>query len=80
MHFKLPIICATDVVTDIGIIANSNNFGFSCLTSDTESFFNYVVKLLNKDLRIQMGENSFNYLKYHYNSDVSYNKIIEKIN
>ena len=80
MHFRLPIICATDVVTDIGIIASSNKFGFYCLTSDIESFFDYVVKLLNKDLRNQMGENSFNYLKYHYNSDISYNKIIEKIN
>ena len=80
MQFKLPIICATDLVTDIGKIAFSNNFGYSCLTSDLDSFFEFVVKLLNKDLRTQMGENSFNYLVNNYNIDVSYNKIIEKIN
>ena len=78
MQFKLPIICATDLVTDIGRIASTNNFGYSCLTSDLESFFDYVVRLLNKDLRTQMGENSFNYLTKNYNIDVSYNKIIKK--
>jgi len=80
MQFKLPVICATDLVTDIGKIVCSNNFGYSCLTSDLDSFFDYVLKLLNKDLRTQMGENSFNYLINNYNIDVSYNKIIEKIN
>jgi hypothetical protein len=79
MQFKLPIICATDLITDIGYIASSNNFGFSCLTSDFETFLGHVVKLLNKDLRDQMGENGFNYLVNNYNIDVTFNKIIEKI-
>ncbi|MFY9164407.1 glycosyltransferase family 4 protein [Aquirufa antheringensis] len=80
MQFKLPIICATDSITDIGKIASDNNFGYSCLTSDLDTFFEYVVKLLDKDLRVQMGQNSFDYLLNNYNIDVSYNKIIEKIN
>ncbi len=79
MQFKLPIICATDTITDIGKIASSNNFGYSCLTSDFQSFFEYVENLLNKDLRTLMGENSFNYLVNNYNVEVSYKKIIEKI-
>jgi glycosyltransferase involved in cell wall biosynthesis len=79
MQFKLPIICATDSFTDIGEIASSNNFGFSCLTSDYQTFFEYVVKLLDKDLRTNMGENSFSYLVNNYTTEVSYKKIIEKI-
>lgn len=79
MQFKLPIICATDSITDIGKIVSENNFGYTCLTSDLETFFKYVLKLLNKDLRAKMGQNSFNYLVNNYNIDVSYNKIIEKI-
>lgn len=79
MQNKLPIICATDLVTDIGKIASDNNFGYSCLTTDFESFIDYVEKLLNEDLRNQMGENAYNYLINFYNVDVTYNKIIEKL-
>lgn len=79
MQFKLPIICATDSISDIGKIASENNFGYSCLTSDLDTFFDCVIMLLNKELRAQMGQNSFSYLVENYNIGVSYNKIIEKI-
>lgn len=79
MQNCLPVICATDLVTDIGEIAANNNFGYKCLTSDYESFFDFVVKLLNKDLREQMGKKGLEFLKNEYNVDKSYNKIIEKI-
>jgi len=75
----LPVICATDLVTDIGEIAVNNNFGFKCLTSDPEAFFEFVIKLLDKNLRITMGTNGFEFLKEEYNVQNSYKKIIEKI-
>ncbi len=78
MQNKLPIICATDSVTDIGKIANDNGFGFSCLASDLNSFFDFIVKLQNKKLRLEMGDNAFNFLKKVYSVDVSYRKIIDK--
>ncbi len=80
MQNKIPVICAIDKNTDIGNIASENNFGFSCLTSDLDSFFDYVNKLLNKNLRIKMGANAFEYLSSEYSVEYSYNKIIEKIN
>jgi glycosyltransferase involved in cell wall biosynthesis len=80
MQNCLPVICATDLVTDIGEIAVNNNFGYKCLTSDSEVFFNYVIRLLNKELRDQMGDNAYKFLIYEYNTDISYNKIIKKIN
>jgi glycosyltransferase involved in cell wall biosynthesis len=79
MQNKLPVICATDCVTDIGEIAFNNKFGFQCLTTDYSSFFDYVITLLNKDLRIEMGQNGYNFLINEYNVQLSYEKIIQKI-
>lgn len=78
MQNKLPVICATDNFTDIGTIASINKFGFKCLTTDFETFFNHVVKLLNEDLRCQMGQNAFQYLQKEYTVEKSYQKIINK--
>ena len=80
MQNCLPVICATDLVTDIGDIAVNNNFGYKCLTNDCEPFLDYVIRLLNKELRHQMGRNSYKFLINEYNTDISYNKIINKIN
>lgn len=79
MQNCLPVICATDLVTDIGEIAVNNNFGYKCLTSDSETFFEYVIKLLDKNLRITMGKNGFEFLCKEYSVENSYNKIIEKL-
>jgi hypothetical protein len=78
MQNSLPVICATDLVTDIGKIAVKNNFGFECLTSDFEFFFDCVLKLVNRDLRVEMGNNGFEFLKNEYSVEKSYNKIVEK--
>lgn len=79
MENYLPVICATDLVTDIGDIAVDNNFGFKCLTSDFQGFFDCVTNLLDKNLRIKMGKNGFDFLKTHYNVENSCNLIIEKL-
>lgn len=79
MQNCLPVICATDLVTDIGETAVNNNFGYKCLTSDSEAFFEYVIKLLDKNLRITMGKNGFEFLCKEYSVENSYNKIIEKL-
>jgi len=80
MQNSLPVICATDLVTDIGEIAVENNFGYKCSTNDSETFFDYVIKMLNKALREHMGNNSYNFLINEYNTGISYNKIVKKIN
>lgn len=79
MQNCLPVICATDLVSDIGEIAVNNNFGYKCLTSDSKAFFDYVVKLSDKNLRIIMGKNGFEFLSNEYTVENSYNKIIEKL-
>ena len=47
---------------------------------DFDAFFNYIVKLLNKEIRTQMGNNSYTFLIKEYNIDITYNKIVNKIN
>lgn len=76
---KLPVICATDASTDIGKIAVANKFGFNCLTTDTQSFYDYVVKLLNSELRSTMGENGYQFLQKEYSTDISYLTIVDKL-
>ncbi len=80
LEHKLPIICATDKSTDIGEIAEANEFGFNCLTSDKASFFTFVNKLLDKNLRSKMGENGYQFLLKEYNSKNYYIRIVEKFN
>ena len=79
MQNSQPVICATDSVTDIGEVAVENNFGYKCLASDLDIFLEYIVKLLNNELRTQMGINAFNYLKKEYDVQISYEKIVQKI-
>jgi glycosyltransferase involved in cell wall biosynthesis len=79
MQHGLPVICATDLVTDIGEIASENKFGYKCFTTDFQSFFDFVVKLLNKDLRTKMGKNGYQFLLNEYNVENSYNIIMNKI-
>jgi hypothetical protein len=76
---KLPVICATDTHTDIGQIAEMNNFGFSCFTSEYFVFFEHVTKLLNKETRALMGINAFEFLENEYNVDKSFELILEKV-
>jgi glycosyltransferase involved in cell wall biosynthesis len=80
MQNKLPVICATDIITDIGTIASENGYGYSCLTNDLESFYNFVTKMLDENLREEMGNKAFKYLNKEYSVESSYNKIIEKLN
>ena len=49
------------------------------MASDLDIFLEYIVKLLNNELRTQMGINAFNYLKKEYDVQISYEKIVQKI-
>lgn len=78
MENKLPVLLATDDATDIGIIAQNNKFGLTCNILNNDMFVDHVKALLNKDLRIEMGLNAFNYLREEYSVENSYKKIISK--
>jgi len=72
---KMPIICATDVNTDIGKIAEENGYGYWCKSVKPEDFTTLVDKMLASDMRA-MGERGYEFLKQNYTVERTYNVIV----
>jgi glycosyltransferase involved in cell wall biosynthesis len=78
MEYKLPILAATDVNSDIGKIAEENQYGFWCENGNLNKFNDLLEKyIFNSSLIKKMGNNGYNYLKENYTVSESY-KIIMK--
>lgn len=72
---KMPIICATDVNTDIGRIAEENGYGYWCESVKPEAFTALVDKMLASD-RKAIGEKGYQFLKENYLVEHTYNAIM----
>lgn len=72
---KMPVLCATDVNTDIGKIAEKNGYGYWCESVKPEDFTALVDKMLASD-RKAMGEKGYEFLKNNYLVEHTYNKIM----
>lgn len=72
---KMPILCATDVNTDIGKIAEENGYGYWCESVKPEDFTALVDKMLASD-RKAMGERGYEFLKKNYLVENTYNAIM----
>jgi glycosyltransferase involved in cell wall biosynthesis len=77
MEAKIPILLGIDESTDIGRIAEGNDFGMWSLNGDIYSF-NEQIKVLSQDedLRKKMGMNGYNYMMRYYTVDRSYDIIM----
>jgi glycosyltransferase involved in cell wall biosynthesis len=73
---KMPVICATDVNTDIGRIAEENGYGYWCESVKPEAFTALVDKMLKSD-RKAMGEKGYQFLKENYLVEHTYNAIMK---
>lgn len=73
---KKPILCATDVNTDIGRIAEDNSYGYWCESVKPEDFTALVDKMLSSD-RKAMGEKGYQFLKENYLVEHTYNAILK---
>lgn len=78
MLAKMPVICATDVNTDIGRIAEQNRYGYWCESVKTEEFTMLVDKMLSSDIS-EMGQRGFGFMKANYCVDQSYDTIMSHI-
>lgn len=77
---KKPIIAATDPNTDVGIIAEQNGYGFSCLSNDVASFLKCVKKFIsNPELVQSMGEKGYEYYLNNYTVDNTYQAILRYV-
>jgi len=72
---KMPVLCATDVNTDIGRIAEGNGYGYWCVSEKPEDFTALVDKMLASD-RKAMGEKGYEFLKNNYLVEHTYNAIM----
>lgn len=80
LEHKMPIIAATDIHTDIGIIAEKNGYGYWCESLSVEDFTNCVNKYLKKPEAIKiMGERGYQYLNENYQVKFTYQKIISHL-
>lgn len=80
LELKIPILAATDVSTDIGRIAEGENFGYWCESGDLESFQQKLQMLINDgQMRKVMGENGYTFMMNNYTSSHSYEQIIKHL-
>lgn len=75
---KMPVICATDVNTDIGRIAEKSGYGSWCQSINPLHFTILVNRFLADPERIKtMGERGYEYLKKNYQVDNTYQAIMK---
>lgn len=73
---KMPVLCATDVNTDIGKIAEENGYGYWCESNSVEAFTAILDKMIHSD-RKAMGEKGYEFLKGHYTVEHTYRAIMK---
>lgn len=73
---KMPVICATDVNTDMGPIAEQNGYGYWCESVKPEDFTALVDKMLQSDISA-MGENGYRFLCENYLVEHTYQAIMK---
>lgn len=76
MKNKMPVLCATDSISDVGRIAEQNGYGYCCESNSIESFTCILDKMIHSDRRI-MGERAYEYLCQYYLVEKTYNTIIK---
>jgi len=73
---RMPVICATDVNTDMGPIAEQNGYGYWCESVKTENFTALVDKMLKSDIA-GMGDKGYQFLCGNYLVEHTYNAIVK---
>ncbi|WP_105209491.1 glycosyltransferase family 4 protein [Streptococcus suis] len=77
MEYSLPILAATDKVTDLSKKIEEGQFGLWCMSGDTTKFFENMDVLNESDVRQIMGENAYKYLIENYTVNTSYDVIMK---
>lgn len=78
LEYKMPVIAATDVNTDIGRLAENNGYGYWCESVDVEAFTKCVSKYTENPASIkEMGENGYKFLLDNYLVEHTYGTIVK---
>lgn len=80
LEYKMPIIAATDVNTDIGTLAMQNEYGYCCESKIVDDFTRCVNRYVENPSSIRtMGEKGYKFLKENYLVDNTYNAIMNHV-
>jgi glycosyltransferase involved in cell wall biosynthesis len=78
LEMKKPVLIYTDRASDMGRIAEHNNFGFFAASDSTAEFLSAIKKIkINCEFLSQMGNNGYNFMLNNYTTAIAYEKIIE---
>jgi hypothetical protein len=75
---KMPVLCATDPNTDMGLIAEENGYGYWCESNSVEAFNKLIDKMMESDIK-QMGERGYEFLKKNYLVENTYHAIVNHV-
>ena len=78
LEYQMPVLCATDPISDIGQIAEKNDFGFYIPSNDVSAFTHSVDRILTCDIKM-MGKNGYEFLKRNFLVEHTYNSIMQHI-
>lgn len=73
---KMPVICATDMNTDIGKIAEENGYGYWCESVNSDDFVALVDRMMASD-RKSMGQKGYDFLCQNYLVEHTYQAIMK---
>lgn len=79
MQSGIPLLCATDIYTDVGSIAEQNRYGLWCESNNENAFVRQVRVLCDTKTREVMGKNSKKFLIDNYTVDSTYCTIMDKL-
>lgn len=78
LEYKMPVLLATDVNTDIGQIAEENGFGLWTESGNIDTFMEMVGYMTIDEGRLKMiGEKGYRFLCENYTIDRSYEAIMK---
>ena len=78
MQAGIPLLTATDPVTDLRRIVSENGFGLCCDSTDENEFVRCVDRLLDADLKA-MGEKALAYLRKEYDVQKVSEQILQTV-
>ena len=78
LEYQMPVLCATDPISDIGPIAETNEFGFYIPSNDVSAFTHSINRILTCDIKM-MGKNGYDFLKRNFLVEHTYNSIMRHL-
>lgn len=73
---KKPVLLATDIVSDVGPLAEKHGYGVWCESNDAKKFISLMDCFMDADVRKEMGERGYYYLSRHYHTGKVYKEIM----